>query len=42
VGFSGSGWVLIQPSEGQVAAAGSGAGGTQSGVSGALGNLLGG
>jgi len=41
VGFSGSGWLLIQPSEGQVAAAGSG-GGSQSGVSGALGNLLGG
>ena len=42
IGFSGSGWLLIQPSEGQVAAAGSGSGGTQSGVSGALGNLLGG
>ncbi len=43
VGFSGSGWLLIQPSEGQVAgaAAGSGGGG-QGGVSGALGNLLGG
>jgi uncharacterized protein (AIM24 family) len=40
VGFSGSGWLLIQPSEGRVATAGSG--GSQGGVSGALGNLLGG
>ncbi len=36
--FSGKGWLLIQPSEGQVAAA-AGAGG---GAAGALGNLLGG
>jgi uncharacterized protein (AIM24 family) len=42
MGFSGSGWLLIQPSEGQVAAAASGSGGSQGGVSGALGNLLGG
>src|SRR5215212_2463432 len=43
VGFSGSGWLLIQPSVGQVAAAGAGSGGgSQGGVSGALGNLLGG
>jgi uncharacterized protein (AIM24 family) len=42
VGFSGSGWLLIQPSEGQVAAAAPGGGGSQGGVSGALGNLLGG
>jgi uncharacterized protein (AIM24 family) len=34
--FSGSGWLLIQPSEGRVAATGSG------GAKGALGNLLGG
>ena len=34
--FSGSGWLLIQPSEGRVAASGSG------GAKGALGNLLGG
>ena len=39
VGFSGSGWVLIQPSEGRVAGATSGA---SKGASGALGNLLGG
>jgi uncharacterized protein (AIM24 family) len=37
VSFSGSGWLLIQPSEGRVAA-GSGSGGAK----GALGNLLGG
>ena len=36
VSFSGSGWLLIQPSEGRVAASGSG------GAKGALGNLLGG
>jgi uncharacterized protein (AIM24 family) len=41
VGFSGSGWLLIQPSEGRVAGA-AGSGGGQGGVSGALGNLLGG
>jgi uncharacterized protein (AIM24 family) len=35
--FSGKGWLLIQPSEGRVAAAGAGAG-----AAGALGNLLGG
>src|SRR5215211_1957563 len=35
--FSGSGWLLIQPSEGRVAA-----GGKSGGASGALGNLLGG
>jgi uncharacterized protein (AIM24 family) len=37
VAFSGSGWLLIQPSEGRVAPSGSGGG-----ASGALGNLLGG
>jgi uncharacterized protein (AIM24 family) len=43
IGFSGTGWLLIQPSEGQVAGAvGGGGGGSQSGVGGALGNLLGG
>ncbi len=36
--FSGKGWLLIQPSEGRVAAAGGSAGG----AAGALGNLLGG
>jgi uncharacterized protein (AIM24 family) len=36
--FGGSGWVLVQPSEGQVAAASGGSGG----AGGALGNLLGG
>ena len=41
VGFSGSGWLLIQPSEGRVAGVG-GSGSGQGGVSGALGNLLGG
>jgi uncharacterized protein (AIM24 family) len=40
VGFSGSGWLLIQPSEGQVAV--TPGGGSQGGVGGALGNLLGG
>ena len=35
--FSGQGWLLIQPSEGRVAAAGKGGG-----AAGALGNLLGG
>jgi uncharacterized protein (AIM24 family) len=35
--FSGKGWLLIQPSEGRVAAAGAGGG-----AAGALGNLLGG
>lgn len=39
VAFSGSGWLLIQPSEGQVAAGAAGSGGGQGGV---LGNLLGG
>jgi uncharacterized protein (AIM24 family) len=41
VGFSGSGWLLIQPSEGRVAGVG-GSGSGQGSVSGALGNLLGG
>jgi uncharacterized protein (AIM24 family) len=36
--FSGSGWVLVQPSEGRVEAAGGGGGG--SGPGGMLGNLL--
>jgi uncharacterized protein (AIM24 family) len=36
--FSGQGWVLVQPSEGRVEAAGGGGGGS----SGGLGNLLGG
>jgi uncharacterized protein (AIM24 family) len=39
IGFSGNGWLLIQPSEGQVAGA---AGGAKSGGGGGLGNLLGG
>jgi hypothetical protein len=43
IGFSGNGWLLIQPSEGQVAGAAPGGGGSsQGGVGGALGNLLGG
>jgi uncharacterized protein (AIM24 family) len=44
VAFSGTGWVLIQPSEGPVhgaAAAGGGSGGGQGGVGGALGGILG-
>ena len=44
VSFTGSGWVLIQPSEGRVsgtAAAGGGSGGGEGGVSGALGGILG-
>jgi uncharacterized protein (AIM24 family) len=41
IGFSGNGWLLIQPSEGQVAGAGPG-GGSKGGAGGALGNLLGG
>ena len=36
--FSGSGWVLVQPSEGQVAAVGAGGGG--GGAGGVLGNIL--
>jgi uncharacterized protein (AIM24 family) len=39
VAFSGSGWVLIQPSEGPVAAAATG--GSGGGASGALGGILG-
>jgi uncharacterized protein (AIM24 family) len=39
VAFSGSGWVLIQPSEGPVA--GAAAGGSGGGASGALGGILG-
>jgi uncharacterized protein (AIM24 family) len=43
ISFSGNGWLLIQPSEGQVAGAGVGSGSSSSGgVGGALGNLLGG
>ena len=43
IGFSGNGWLLIQPSEGQVTgAAGGSSGSSQGGVGGALGNLLGG
>jgi uncharacterized protein (AIM24 family) len=38
MGFSGSGWVLVQPSEGRVEAAGGNSGGGGSG--GVLGNLL--
>jgi uncharacterized protein (AIM24 family) len=41
IGFSGNGWLLIQPSEGQVAGAAGGGGSSQGGVGGALGNLLG-
>jgi uncharacterized protein (AIM24 family) len=43
--FSGSGWVLVQPSEGRVtstAAGGSGTSGSASGAAGALGKMLGG
>lgn len=40
--FSGQGWVLVQPSEGQVAGASSGGGGSGSKPGGALGSLLGG
>jgi uncharacterized protein (AIM24 family) len=36
ISFTGSGWLLIQPSEGRIEAGGSG------GAKGALGNLLGG
>ncbi len=43
IGFSGSGWLLIQPSEGQRRGGRAGGGGSsQGGVGGALGNLLGG
>jgi uncharacterized protein (AIM24 family) len=42
IGFSGTGWLLIQPSEGQVAGAAGGSSGGNQGVGGALGNLLGG
>jgi uncharacterized protein (AIM24 family) len=38
--FSGQGWVLVQPSEGQIAAAASGGGG--GGAAGGLGKMLGG
>jgi uncharacterized protein (AIM24 family) len=43
IAFSGSGWVLIQPSEGPVAgmASASGGGSSQSSGSGVLGGLLG-
>jgi uncharacterized protein (AIM24 family) len=41
MGFSGQGWVLVQPSEGRVEAAQSG-GGSSNSPGGALGNLLGG
>jgi uncharacterized protein (AIM24 family) len=41
VAFSGSGWVLIQPSEGPVAGATGGGGGGGGGASGALGGILG-
>jgi uncharacterized protein (AIM24 family) len=41
VGFSGSGWLLIQPSEGRVTGAAGGSGGSSSG-GGVLGNILGG
>ena len=44
VAFSGTGWVLIQPSEGPVAGQTAQGGGTaagQSGVGGALGGILG-
>lgn len=40
IGFSGDGWLLIQPSEGQVTGAGGGSS-SGGGVGGALGNLLG-
>jgi uncharacterized protein (AIM24 family) len=42
VGFSGSGWLLIQPSEGRVAGAAGGSGGGSSSGGGVLGNILGG
>jgi uncharacterized protein (AIM24 family) len=38
IAFSGTGWVLVQPSEGRVEAAGGGSGGSSGG--GVLGNLL--
>jgi uncharacterized protein (AIM24 family) len=38
MGFSGSGWLLIQPSEGRVVAAGGG--GSGGGATGALGKIL--
>src|SRR3954467_13692160 len=41
VGFSGSGWLLIQPSEGRVAGTAGGSG-SSSGGGGVLGNILGG
>jgi uncharacterized protein (AIM24 family) len=44
VSFTGSGWILIQPSEGRVSgatAAGGGSGGGEGGVGGALGGILG-
>jgi uncharacterized protein (AIM24 family) len=44
VSFTGSGWILIQPSEGRVsgaAAVGGGSGGGEGGVGGALGGILG-
>jgi uncharacterized protein (AIM24 family) len=41
VAFSGSGWVLIQPSEGPVAGAAGGGAGGGGGASGALGGILG-
>jgi uncharacterized protein (AIM24 family) len=41
MGFSGTGWVLIQPSEGRVTGAGAGGSGGQS-SGGGLGKLLGG
>jgi uncharacterized protein (AIM24 family) len=42
MGFSGTGWVLIQPSEGRVTGAGAGGSGGQSSGGGGLGKLLGG
>jgi uncharacterized protein (AIM24 family) len=42
VGFSGSGWLLIQPSEGRVTGAAGGSGGGSSSGGGVLGNILGG
>jgi hypothetical protein len=43
MGFSGKGWVLIQPSEGRVTStAAGGSGGGASSAAGSLGKLLGG
>ncbi|MFL5826157.1 MAG: AIM24 family protein [Thermoleophilaceae bacterium] len=42
LGFQGSGWVLVQPSEGRVSASANGGGSGGGGTKGLLGNVLGG